>query len=134
MTYKPPHQINKMDPKEAPNVNQNFTRAYATRLESVNKRDGTATGQFLYQSVEYGEVAFSATGSATVTNTYALAEKQNKIIYADAHALNSAIVAHVTSVTATAITIECGYVSGVDFSDVTTGQVTVYYQVVGSNP
>jgi len=121
-----------MGQEEAANANQAFTRVYQAKIESIQKRDGSATAPFLYQSMEHGEVIFSATGSAVVSITYALVEKQNKIIYASAHALNSAITAHVISVTATSITIECNATA--DFSSITTGQVTVYYQVIGSNP
>jgi hypothetical protein len=134
MTYKPPHQINSLDPREAPSVNQNFTRAYSTRLESINKRDGTATAQFLYQSVEYGEVLFSATGSATVAITYNLAEKQNKIIYAGAHSTVVGINAHVTDITSTALTITIASISATSVSSVTNDQIKIFYQVVGSNP
>jgi len=123
-----------MGQEEATNLNQTITRAYSTRLESINKRTNSSTGQFLYQSTEHGELTFSATGSATVALTHNLIEKQNTIIYVNAHSTMVGINAHVTDITQTAITVTIASVSATSVSSVTNGQITVYYQVIGSNP
>jgi len=135
VSKKPPHTIRNFDPAEVPETNKTISVAYQAKLESINKRDTSGTGQFTYQSAEHGEVDFSGTGSPTVALSFGFVEKQNKIIYASAHALSTLVSAHVTGVTSTGLTITCRSISGTaNLSDVTTSTIKVFYQVIGSNP
>lgn len=135
MTLKKPNNTKTFEQTEVVRVNQNFDTLYANKAESRYKTDVSGVNSFIYQAMEHGEVAFSGTGSATVSRTFSLAERHNVIIYANAHARSPLVTAHVVDVTGTSITIECRSVSGTgNFSAVTTATVMVFWQVVGSSP
>jgi len=135
MTLKVPFKFLNMKDERAPELNRSFSRAYSTRLESFNVRNSATINARTYQSMEHGEVSFSANGSPVTTLTFALAEKHNTIIYAEAHAISTVVVATVTDITNTSITMAMQNMSaGGDISDVTTDTIKVFYQVVGSSP
>lgn len=149
MTMKPPHRIRTFQDSEVARHNQNMENAYSTRVEGLYKNNsGTAT-TYLYQSIETGEAAFSATGSATVARSFGFKEKKGTVLYAQAHARSINFIASVTDVTQTGITVECAprqylqtsasVTNGsatlvpINFSSVTTSQVIVGYFVVGAD-
>jgi len=137
VTLKVPSQLKSLDASTVPSVNKNFERSFQVKVESIHsyQQSSTAHVPFLYQSMEHGENTYSATGSATITKTFSLKEKQNKIIFVKAHALSTQVSAHVTDITQTAVTIECRTISGTAlFSSVTTASVKVFWEVIGSNP
>lgn len=135
MSLKPQNKFLSMDQKDVANLNSVIARAYQTRVESLHKREGTAVASYIYQSCEHGEVNLSANGSATVEQSFGFKEKQNKIIFASAHAISNLVTAHVTDVTATGITILMQNASaGGDISDVTSASIKIFYEVWGSNP
>lgn len=135
MTLKAPRRFVSLEEKDAPDLNRTLVRVFQAKIESLHKNENSGIGTFGYQSIEHGEVDFSHTGSATITKTYSLKEKQNKIVYANAHACNNLGVATITDVTQTAVTIVLRTVSGTaNLSSVITASVKVFYQVIGSNP
>ena len=88
-----------------------------------------------YQSVEHGDVNFSANGSPATVRTFALIERQNTIVYATAHSTNTDLIATVVDVTKSSIQINVRNNSATNnFSAVTTAAVRIFYQVVGSSP
>ena len=136
MAIKKPYTIRALTDKEVPNINQDFDILYSHKLESrwKNEFSSTALESNLYQVVEYGEVAFSANGSAITTRTFSLAETHGRIIYANAHARFRGAIATVTDVTGTAITIDCAAMTATNnLSALTTATIRVFYQVVGSS-
>ena len=130
MTLKRPYSI-----IDDANLEENITRAYAVKLESRFKRTSSGVEIFTYQSMEHGERNLSANGSANIVSTYALAEKHGRIVYASAHARNTSVIAAVTDVTGSSITITCvPNLSAASFSAAITASFTVNWQVVGSSP
>lgn len=107
MTNKVPVLVKNMDKKEAPQINRAITKAYQTRLESIQKRESSGIAPYTYQAVEHGEVNFSANGSPTVVQTFSLSQKYNTIVYAEAHAVSTNIEARVTDITQSQIEITC---------------------------
>jgi len=135
VTTKPFAFIKSLDERDIPTLNKTITRAYQTRLEGIYHREESGVFQLLYQSIETGDVYFSANGSPTTQRTFALAEKQHKILFAKAEALDTRIKATITDVTLTAVTIALSMISATgNFSAVTTASIRVFYEVKGSNP
>lgn len=135
MTLKKPNNLKAFDETTVYAHNQNIDTLYGSKLESRWKREDAGVSSFIYQSQECGEVTFSATGSPTISKSFGFKEKQDTIVFAQAHAKSTLVTAHVTDVTASGITIECRTVSGTgNFSSVTTAVVSVFYSVIGSNP
>jgi len=135
MTLKTPFKFLNMKDERAPELNRSFARVYSTRLESFNIRNSGSINVRTYQSMEHGEVSFSANGSPITTRTFALASKHNTIVYAEAHAVSTVVVATVTDITKTSITIAMQNMSaGGDISSNTGDTIQVFYQVVGSSP
>ena len=118
-------------------INQNIARAYQVKMGSLYVREDSGINNYTFQSMEHGQVSFTATGSPTIARSFGFQEKQNKIVYANAHAISDKCIACVTDITQTGITITVRTVSGTaNFSSVVTATngVSVYFQVVGSNP
>lgn|SRR3990167_576953 len=145
MTIKKPNQIKAVTDKELNSINQNWDTLYSLKLESRHKRTESGVTSHIYQSMETGEVWFSANGSATTQRSFGFEERQSTIIVAVAQARSSGITATVMDVTNTGITIECyptrvwdiavsTCLSLMTFSQATTASVSIYYLVVGSNP
>lgn len=135
MSKKAPHQVNTFSPSEAPKLNQTITQVYQTKVESLNFNQTSGVSQKSYQSMEHGEVNFSGNGSANTVKSFGFGEKQGQIIYATAHASHNRLLASVTDVTLSGLTITLGLISGTaNLSDVTTGTIKVWYQVIGSSP
>ena len=82
MTIKLPFKFIDLEDDRAPDLNEALNGLYKSRIESVNKRENTGVNSFIYQSIEHGEVFFSANGSALSTLSFGFKEKQSKIIYA----------------------------------------------------
>jgi hypothetical protein len=134
MTARKPYNIKKMSPEESDPLNRTLDKLYSHKLESKWKRETSGITSYVYQQQECGEAVFSATGSPTVARTFSLQENHSRIIYAMAHAKSTEIIAAVTDVTASSITITCKTVSGTaNFSNVTTAVVSVYYTVLSSD-
>jgi len=130
-------KINNFDPTTVQPLNNSLDILYRTRLESVHKAVDSAIKSYNYHVAEYGEVDFTATGSPTITRTFAYKEKKNEIIHYNAHARSTLAIACVTNVTQTSIEITVRTVSGTaNFSDVVTaaGGVKVSYHLVGTQP
>lgn len=135
MTFKPQFLVNSFEPKEVPSLNSVITRAYQTRIESIHKRETSGITQYIYQNMEHGEVDFSANGSFATVISYGFQNRQNKIIYVNAHAISSQFSAHVTDVTNTGISITCRPISGTGlFSQVSTATIKVFFQTIGTDP
>lgn len=135
MSLKAPHLFKTLGQEEVPDINQALIRAYQTRVESINKNNAGADQKLTYQSMEHGEVSMSPNGSPTISQVFGLIEKQNTIVYVNAHSTSEDVHAAVTANGNTSITITLRTISGTaNFSDVTDGPVTVFYQVVGSSP
>lgn len=135
MTKKLPVIFKQLDKKDLALLNNLHKNLYQLKVESLYKRTESGVESLTYQSFEHGEMSFTATGSATISKTFSLIEKQNTIVHAHAHAYSALASAHVTDVTKTSVTIILRSISGTgDFSSVVAAPVTVYYQIVGSNP
>lgn len=137
MSLKKPHTLRTNESNEVPHLNINFDTAYRTRVEGLNHRDISSSAVVVYpfQSIETGLANYSATGSPSITKVFALADTYNTILFAQANARHSAIIAQVIDVTRTSISVEARTISGTaNFSNVTTASFSVNYLVVGSNP
>lgn len=147
MPLKLPNKIKKFQDKETGLVNQNFETLFNVKPESRFLREGSVVNPYIGQAFEHGRVTFSANGSSTILQSFSLEEKYDTIIYANAHAVHSAVTARVVDITQSQISIECTAfsitaVSIVNsaitaaplFSAITTASITVYFQVVGAAP
>lgn len=137
MALRKPYTLKQFVDAEVPRLEETLTKAYRVKLESFRFRDPSAsmTIEHGYQTMELGQVLVSANGSQGVQVSVALAERNNYILYANAHAQHSAIIARVVDVTQSSISIEASLVSSTGvFSSVTSGPVKVFFQVVGSSP
>lgn len=136
MPIRKPNTLTKVDKSEADQLDQNVSLLYENKIESRFQNNNGTSRELTWQSMFHGQVLYSATGSATISRTFNIPEKIGTVVYASAHCMNVELAAHVTDVTQTAITIivrdadSTANVSAV----ITTGQVTVFYQVVGSTP
>ena len=134
MTARKPFTVKKMTKEEIPQINKTIDVLYTNKLESQWLRSSGSISSYVYQATEHGIVTFSATGSATVAQTFALKEKHNRIVHVHAHASSEVVTAHVTDITKTSISITCRTISGTaGFSAVTSASIPVYYQVIGSD-
>jgi hypothetical protein len=135
MTLRVPFRFKSLLQPDVPQLNRTLSRVYETKLESLYHRSGTSIQALVFQSQETGNVTFSANGSPVVVQTFAFAEKQGKVLFANAHAMSSEICAHITDVTQSQIEITCRPISGTaNFSDITTASVRVYFHIIGANP
>lgn len=135
MSLNVPYRFRAFISSDAGKLNENFSRVYAVKLESRWHYDASSTAgvSYLYQGMELGEANFSANGSGTIVKSFPLVDIYGKILFATAHAKNSAAIAYVSDVTGTSITIEVRTVSGTaGFSSVITASVPVYWQVIGA--
>jgi len=134
MPLRKPHIIRAVSKEEVDQINENWDVLYKVKLESRFKTFDSGVRSFIFQSQEFGETTFSATGSPTVAKTFALAEKYANILYVNAHAQSILIDAIVTDITNSSLTVTCVNRSGSnDFSAATTAAISVFYQVVGNN-
>ncbi len=158
MTMRVPNKLKTIEAKDVAHVNQNFEQGFATRLESIHNTTDSGTTPYLFQSMETGQVTYSATNSATVVKSFGFKEKKGTILFAMAHAKHEQFTAHVTDVTSTGITISVvcrplnpqvsaqafisatgitisatGTVLSTLFSAITTGAVTVWYCTVAAD-
>jgi hypothetical protein len=123
-----------MSPDETNQLNRSLDILYSNKIEGKWKRETTGIKSYPYWQQEAGEVNFSATGSATVAQTFALQEKHSRIIFASAHAKSTLVHAVVTDVTASSITVTCRTISGTaDFSSVTTATIPVFFTILSSD-
>lgn len=137
MTIKKPHTLKTLEKDEANALDHNFRLLYEGKLESRVYRDSSQSGSVIrpYQFQELGRGIFSGTGSATVTKSFALTETFENILFAEAHAISSQIMASVTNVTASSITIDArGVTSTANFSAITTAAIPVFFKVIGNSP
>lgn len=150
MSAKKPNTITEITPQTVPKLNQNIDLLYSHKAESRHKNVNGTHSEMIFQSFQHGEVIFSANGSPSTVLSFGFKERQQTIIFAIAHAKSNAVTAHVTDVTNTGITIEVFPRVNIDitavvntttatstllkFSQATTANVTIYYQVVGSSP
>lgn len=161
MTMKVPNKLKTIEAKDVAHVNQNFEQAFATRVESIHHTTNSGSTPYLFQSIETGQVTYSATGSPTVTKSFGFKEKKGSVLFAQAHAKHAQFTAHVVDVTSTGITIDVvarpinpqvsvqTFISAtgitvtatgtllvsataVTFSSITTAAVTVWYSVIGA--
>lgn len=136
MPIRKPNKLTKVDATEADQLDQNVNLLYENKVESRFQNNNGTNRELTWQSAFHGSVLYSATGSATIARTFSLPEKIGTVVYVSAHCISSELSAHVTDVTQTAVTIVLRDAdsSGVVSAILTTGQVRVYYQVIGSTP
>lgn len=137
MSRRKRHTVKSMGREEAAVVNSMFDELYRSRVMSRYWRDPdqSATIVVPYTSFETGRTTFSATGSATIVKSFAIREVMSDILHAEAHANHVGVLAIVTDVTASGITIEARTISATGaFSSVTTASVGVSWLVIGSTP
>lgn len=136
MPLKQPHTIKKVDQSEADFLNRDLQILYESKIESREYNENGSQKDYIYQSIVHGQGVFSATGSATIVRSFGFQNKFNNVLYATAHARSADVTAHITDVTASgvSITLRDADSTAVISATITTGQITVYYQVVGSTP
>lgn len=136
MPIRKPNTLTKVDSTEADQLDQNMRVLYENKIESRFQNNNGTNRELTWQSAFHGSVIYSATGSAVVSRSFVIPEKIGTVVYASAHCVHVNLSAHVTDVTQTAITIQVRHADSTATvsSVITTSQVTVYYQVVGSTP
>jgi len=134
MTLKKRTTIKAFTPENIPALNENLDALFTVKAESRWARNTSEAKGYAFQSIEHGFVNFSSNGSAVTIRVFPLAEKKGTIIYANANAMSDQIRAFVTDVTSSQISIGVESISQSDgLSNVTTGTIRVFYQVVGSD-
>ena len=140
---KKPYTLRSLGKEEAAQVNGNFDKLFRSRIECVLGYDPTAAATKIkpFPVEETGRSGFSANGSPTIVKSFPLRSVMSEVLYAQASAYNqvggasAAVMAYVTDVTASSITIEARTFSGgTTFSSVTTASFTVWWRVLGSLP
>ena len=144
MTFRNDEKINDFDIGSVTPLNRSLDALYKTRIEGVYHNNQTAIKSYIYQTMETGEVIFSATGSATVTIAVGFKEKKENVFGAFANAKSTVVHAQVTDTTASGLSITL--FPGVNYlsptttgftaisAAITTGQVKVQYMVIGNTP
>ena len=144
MTFRNDEKINDFDVGSVTPLNRSLDALYKTRIEGVYHNNQTSIKSYIYQTMETGEVVFSATGSATVTIAIGFKEKKETVFGAFANAKSTVVHASVTNTTDSGMSItlfpNVNYLSPTTTgytaisAAITTGQVTVNYLVLGNNP
>ena len=137
MSRRKRHTLRSMGREEAPVANLIFDELYRSRIMARYWRDPgqSATVVAPYPIIETGKAFFSGTGSATIVQSFAIREVMSDILFADAHAHDANVIAVITDVTASSVTITARTVSGTaNFSAVTSASVGVSWCVIGSTP
>jgi len=144
MTFRNDEKINDFDIGSVTPLNRSLDALYKTRIEGVYHNNQTAIKSYIYQTMETGEVIFSATGSATVTIAVGFKEKKENVFGAFANVKSTVVHAQVTDTTASGLSITL--FPGVNYlsptttgftaisAAITTGQVKVQYMVIGNTP
>lgn len=126
MTVRKRHQLND------PYTDYEVTEIYRTKPESQVLRTDSGTAIRPFQVMEHGESDFTATGSATIAKSFAFTETYSNVVYAQAHAQDQNILAAVTDVTQSSVTITIRAVDGGNVSSVSV-TTKVRYQVILSD-
>lgn len=135
MTFKKPNTHKEFKTEEIPKLNQNLDVAFSHKIESLHKRNGTSISPFPYQALETGEITFSPTGSAVASLTYGFFNTFSSMMFASAQAKSTLVSAHITDLTVSSVTVSIRLIdSSGAISSVVPGNITVWYQVIGSSP
>ena len=134
MSIKKKYTLKEFDPETINKIDDLFETAYANKLESRFWNNSASESVQTFQNAIHGTIGFSATGSATVTQSITLPET-GQVLYANAHAQSALVSAHITDVTNTTVAITLAPISASSVSEaIQTSSVNVFFQVVRAAP
>ena len=143
MSRKKPFTLRSLGKEEAAQANSNFDALFRSRVESLLFYDPSVSGTVVmpFQIEEGGRAFFSGNGAGcgTVARSFPVRSLFSDVVDVQAHAISpnasAVIIAVVTDLTATSITIEARTLSAATaFSSVTSASVSVFWKICGSAP